>query len=154
MKLAEALGLRADARNRVEQLRERLKGSALVQEGVEPPEDPAGLFAELDRTLNQFTDLVRRINRANLEARLADGRTLTDALAERDTLALRHSVLSATADAAVPKIQAMVRNEVRKVPTVSVADLRRQMDDLARQRRELDTAIQAANWTVDLPENE
>jgi hypothetical protein len=30
--------------------------------------------------------------------------------------------------------------------------LRRQMDELARERRELDTAIQQANWATDLIE--
>jgi hypothetical protein len=33
-----------------------------------------------------------------------------------------------------------------------VAALRRQIDDLARQHRELDTAIQAVNWTSNLLE--
>ena len=40
MKLSEALVLRADIQKRIEQLRERLKTSALVQEGERPPEDP------------------------------------------------------------------------------------------------------------------
>jgi hypothetical protein len=30
--------------------------------------------------------------------------------------------------------------------------LRRQMDEMAKQRRELDTTIQAANWTTELIE--
>ncbi len=150
LRLAEALVLRADVRKRIEQVRERLKLSALVQEGEEPPEDPQELLAELDRLLNELTALVRRINRTNLEASLADGRTLTDALAERDTLAIYHNVLQTTAEAASPKLDRMARAEIRKVPTVKVADLRKQVDEVARRRRELDTQIQAANWTTDL----
>ncbi len=47
MKLAEGLVLRKDTKKRIEQLRERLKLSALVQEGEEPAENPHDLLAEL-----------------------------------------------------------------------------------------------------------
>src|ERR671934_1080761 len=83
MKLSEALALRADTQKRVMQLRERLRASALVQEGEAPPEDPQELLAELDRLLGQLRDLVGRINRSNLAARLPNGMSLTDALAAR-----------------------------------------------------------------------
>lgn len=36
------------------------------------------------------------------------------------------------------------------VRTFDVAAARKQADELARERRELDAEIQAANWTVDL----
>lgn len=36
------------------------------------------------------------------------------------------------------------------VPALSVSELRRQADDLARQLREVDTLIQRTNWEVDL----
>lgn len=150
MKLAEGLVLRADTKKRIEQLRERLKSSALVQDGEEPPENPLELFTELKRLLEQMTTLIQRINRTNLQVTLPDGKTLTDALAERDTLSLYLSVLEATATAATPKFDRMNRSEIKKVATVKVADLRRQTDEIARQRRELDTLIQSTNWTTDL----
>lgn len=150
MKLAEALVLRADTKKRIEQMRSRLRSSALVQEGEEPPEDMGELLAELSRLLEQMTDLVQRINRTNLQAALPDGKSLTTALAERDTLSLYHSVLESTATAATPTFDRAARAEIKKVATIRVADLRRQLDELARQRRELDTSVQAANWTIDL----
>jgi hypothetical protein len=152
LKLAEGLVLRADTKKRIEQMRERLKASALVQDGEEPPENPQELFSELQRLLAQMTALVQRINRTNLQATLSDGRTLTEALAERDSLSLFFHVLETTATAATPKFDRMNRSEIKKVPTVRVAELRRQMDEVARQRRELDTLIQSANWTIDLLE--
>ena len=150
MKLAEGLVLRADTKKRIEQLRERLKASAMVQEGEEPPEDPQELLAELQRLLQQMTSLVQRINRTTLQATLPDEKTLTTALAERDTMSLYYNVLETTATAATPKLDRVGRSEIKKVPTLKVADLRRQIDEVARQRRELDTLIQFANWTIDL----
>lgn len=150
MKLSEALALRADTQKRVMQLRERLRISALVQEGETPPEDPRELLAELDRLLGQLTDLVGRINRTNLAARLPNGASLTEALAVRDTLALRASILETLADAATNRVNRYSRTEIRMVPTVDVGAVRRQADAAARERRELDTAIQGVNWSTDL----
>jgi hypothetical protein len=152
VKLAEALAMRADVQKRLEQMRERLRLSALVQEGDQPPEDPQALLAELERMLADLTGLIARINRTNLATQLPDGTSLTDALARRDTLALHYSVLKSVADAASARIDRYTRSEIRRVATVDVAALRRQMDQLAKQRRELDTSIQAANWTTELTE--
>jgi hypothetical protein len=152
MKLAEALVLRADTQKRVEQLRERLRQSALVQEGEQPPEDPQELLAELERLIAELATLIARINRANLSTALPDGTTLTAALARRDTLELHHSVLKSTVDATASRVDRYSRSEILKRATVDVSALRRQMDALAQQRRELDTAIQATNWATELAE--
>lgn len=152
MKLAEALVLRADVQKRLAQLRARLQQSALVQEGEQPPENPADLLVELDQLLAQLNDLIARINRTNLEIRLADGATLTDALARRDILTQRYSIIDGLATAASNRVQRYGRAEIRMLSTVDVAALRRQLDEIARQRRELDTTIQAVNWNSDLVE--
>ena len=152
MKLAEALVLRADLQKRLAQIRTRLNQSALVQEGEQPPENPVELLAELEQMLAQLQDLMVRINKTNLQAALPDGTTLTDALAQRDILSLHHSIINNLADTAANRVERYGRSEIRKLATVEVAPLRRQIDELARQRRELDTAIQATNWTTDVLE--
>jgi hypothetical protein len=152
MKLAEALVLRADLQKRLAQMRVRLSQSALVQEGEQPPENPGELLTELEQILGQLQDLIARINKTNLQTSLPDGTILTDALAQRDILSLHHSVINGLVETASNRIERYGRSEIRKLSTVDVAALRRQMDELARQRRELDTAIQATNWTTDLPE--
>jgi hypothetical protein len=152
MKLAEALVQRADVQKRIEQLRKRIKASAQVQEGEEPPENPAELLAEVERLLGELTALIGSVNRTNLSVHLPDGTTLTDALARRDALALHYAILSDLADAATVEINRYSRAEIKSHPTVQVSAIRKQMDALAAQRRELDTAIQATNWTTDLAE--
>jgi len=152
MKLAEALVSRADMQKRLEQLRERLRLSAVVQEGEQPPEDTQELLAEVARLIADMMTLIPRINSANLSTTLPDGTTLTAALARRDMLDMHHSVLKTAVDATASRIDRYSRSEIRKVAAVDVSALRRQMDTLAQQRRELDTAIQATNWTTELPE--
>ena len=152
MKLAEALVLRADLQKRIAQLRERLRQSALVQEGEQPPENPEQLLTELDQLLSQLGDMISRINRTNMQIQLSAGEILSDALARRDMLSLRYSIITGLAETAANRIERYGRSEIRKISTVDVAALRRQLDEIARQRRELDTSIQATNWAVDLVE--
>jgi hypothetical protein len=152
MKLAEALVLRADVQKRLAQLRDRLRLSALVQEGEQPPEDPQDLLAQLDQLLGQLEELIVKINRANMQTNLSDGTILTNALARRDVLTQRYNSLSTLVDTASDRTDRYGRSEIRKLSTVDVAALRKQMDDVARTRRDLDTQIQATNWTADLPD--
>lgn len=153
MKLAEALILRADHKKRLEHLRERLLRIAKVQEGDDPAENPAALLAEAERVAQELTRLIQRINRTNSSARLDDksgGQTIADAIAERDTLRLRHTLLSSVIQAAVVQQDRFTKSEVRFRSTVDVAALQQQADNLAQDYRELDTRIQSANWLIDL----
>ncbi|SCG47955.1 hypothetical protein GA0070609_2000 [Micromonospora echinaurantiaca] len=152
MKLGEALADRADAVRRVEQLRARIVGSARYQEGEVPPEDANALLGELAETLDQLESLIRRINRTNASAPAGDHGTLTDVLARRDVLRLRHSVLTAAADAAAGGRHAVrqLRSELKMLTALPVAELRGQADALARELRELDVLIQRTNWEADL----
>ena len=154
MKLGEALSMRADAARRVEQLRTRIVANARYQEGETPTEDAAALLAEAGLVLDELQDLVRRINLTNAATRIGPDGTITEALARRDVLRTRHSVVTAAADAAAGRAGAgrQLRSELKMLTALPVAQLRSQADDLARQVRELDVRIQQSNWEFDLLE--
>ncbi len=145
MKLAESLILRADCQKRFEQLKARIVRSAKVQEGDAPPENPQELVAELERTAAELAELIKRINRTNSNTFFEGERTLSDALAERDVLAMRRAAYSALAEAAAVQQNLYSRSEVKFVSTVNVAEAQRQTDALAKQYRELDARIQELN---------
>ncbi|MEV6005987.1 DIP1984 family protein [Streptomyces sp. NPDC051976] len=152
MKLAEALAERSDAARRVEQLRSRVVSSARYQEGETPAEDAVRLLAEADEALGTLEVLIRRINRTNAAVDMGEDGTLTDALARRDVLRLRHSVLTSAADAAAGQRGAarQLRSELTMLSALDVADLRARADVLARDIRRLDMRIQRTNWEADL----
>ena len=150
MKLAEALILRADIQKRLAQLRERLGRSAKVQEGENPPENPQALLAEHQRIIAEFTDIVKRINRTNAATPFANLGTLTDALAERDALAMERTTLQNLIQATAAPEMRYGRAEIKYLATIDIAAVQQQIDDLARRYRELDTAIQQMNWQIDL----
>ncbi len=152
MKLAEALILRGDIQKRLAQLKDRFQRSSMVQEGDKPHEEPARLRREIAALIEQLQTLVVQINQANITTRLASGITLTEALAQRDALTLHQTILRSVADTASEPAGRYSAAEIRHVATVDVAELRSEVDDLAKRRRELDTLIQATNWATDLPE--
>ena len=123
-------------------------------EGEEPSEDANALLVEAAEVLDRLELLIRRINRTNASAPFTSGMTLTDALARRDVLRLRHAVLSGAADAAAGREHGgyvrQLRSELRMLAALPVADLRDRADAVARELRELDVRIQQANWEVDL----
>jgi hypothetical protein len=157
MKLAEALLLRADRNRTLEQLRQRIQVSARYQEGENPPEDARDLVSLASTVLDELEGLIRDINRTNSGTVMADGRTLTDALAERDVLRLRYSVLKVSADAASGAQQQIgymraTRSELKLMSDLDVKSLRQLSSDVARRARELDSRIQEVNWTTELQE--
>ena len=149
MKLAEALILRADLQTRQEQLRERLTANALVQEGEQPAEDPKDLLLELSHNAVQLEDLISRINLTNA-AMVQDGKTLTALLARREVLTQKISIMRSLLDTASRPVMRGSRMEVKIHSTVPVAELRKQVDGLSQELRQLDTSIQASNWLVEL----
>lgn len=155
MKLAEALTARADLQRRIEQLRARITANARFQEGEEPAEDAGALLGEADADLARLRELIGRINATNSHLDMGADGTMTDALATRDVLRLKHSLLAdaaAAASGADGPSPRQMRSELRQISALPVAELRAKADDVAQELRELDNRIQQANWSNDLEE--
>jgi hypothetical protein len=150
MKLAEALLLRSDLQKKIASLRDRIVANAVVQEGDKPHEAPEQLVKEAFGVLAELETLISKVNTTNLATRLPDGRTLTEAIARRDTLSQEHALLlAAIAGCRKDPARYGVR-EIKWVATLDVAKLQKQADDLAKSLRELNALIQQANWGADL----
>lgn len=150
MKLAEALQVRADVQRRLQQIRQRIAVAARHQEGEAPPEDPNELLTEAERLAAQLEGLIRAINRTNVETEVEPGMSMTDALAHRDVLGLRRTILVEAAQHASARQDRYMRSELRSVTPLDVASLHRAADELAREHRELDAKIQERNWTTEI----
>jgi len=153
MKLAEALINRADAEKQIAQLQQRLVRSAKVQEGDEPPENPQTLLDETTSLINELQALIQNINRTNAATAFDEHRTLTDALAERDMLMKERTILAHIIEVAAVTQPRYGGSEIKFISTVDIASLQTQVDNLSRRYREIDSAIQQLNWTIDLIES-
>jgi hypothetical protein len=149
MKLAEALILRADSQKRFAQLKARLLINAKVQEGDQAAEDPKDISAQLEVVANELANLIKRINKTN-SATAYSGGTISDALADRDVLALRRAAYADLAQTAAITQGRVTRSEVKYVRTIDVVEVQKRADKLAKDYRELDARIQELNWRTEL----
>jgi hypothetical protein len=150
MTLAEALILRADYQKRIEQLKARISRNAKVQEGEKPAEDPSALLVQAEQLTDELLRLIQQINITNASTQIARGTTISDAIAERDVLRIRHALYREAAQAGTVTQDIRTKSEVRFKSAVNVNALQKKADDCARQHRELDARIQEANWRTEL----
>ena len=149
MKLAEALSIRKDLQTRISQLSARLASNVKVQEGDEPAEDPKELFKELDSCLKQLEECIYRINLTNMRT-MSGEKTLTQLMAERDVLTKRVEVMQNVFNQASSTNERYSRTEIKFVTTIDIKALRKQIDKLSSQLRQLDIEIQSINFSTDL----
>lgn len=150
MKLAEALIARADYQKRNEQLKKRISLNLAIQEGELPAEDPNAMLVELDSNMKEMTTLIQRINKTNCSVQFDDTRTLADALVERDQKWDKRLTLAKIAEEGTFRNDRYSRSEIKMVSTVNISAIQKEVDQLSKEFRELDTKIQGLNWTIDL----
>ena len=149
MKLSEALIIRSDLQKRVEQIRARLVANAKVQEGDKTVENPTEILAELNQTLKDLGDIIKKINLTN--SKVTDGeKTMTELLADRDVLSMKIKIEQEFLTAARNKIDRYSNKEIKIFSSVDVKEEQTKLDKLSKELRELDVKIQALNWQSDL----
>ncbi|MCZ8532181.1 DIP1984 family protein [Psychrobacillus psychrodurans] len=152
MKLGEALIVRSDYQKRIEQLRNRLLQNVKIQEGESPNEDPYELKKELNQIFSDLKQLIKNINRTNLQTAFDDHQSLADALTERDLLGQERKVYSALLEAAAMQQDRYSRTEIKFVTTIKVKETQKYVDELSQKHRMLDTKIQEINWLTNVIE--
>lgn len=149
MKLAEALSVRKDLQNKIDQLEDRLKSIVKIQEGDEPDEAAEDLLSELQNAAVQLEDVIYRVNRTNLHA-VMDGVPITKLIARKDVLTREVGILRNVLKVASAQESRYSRNEIKYVRTIDTAELRKKVDRLSAELRRVDLRIQEANWMFEL----
>lgn len=150
MKIAEALLERSDLLKSIAQLDIRLNRSASVQEGDQPPEKPEDLLKEMMQAINKLETLINQINRTNCTINLPPYGSLADALTRRDMIMRKRTILQNLVETVSYKDPRYSHSEIKNVITVDVKEIQKQIDDLSKEFRLLDTEIQRMNWLTDL----
>ena len=150
MKLAQALMLRADYQNKIHELKNRIINNVKVQEGEEVAEEPIKLIEELNETIDELEQLIKRINKTNSNTIFEKEITLSDAICIRDSIKKKRNILISVLDEATIRHDRYSQSEVKFVTTVKIPKLQKELDSLAKEYRELDIKIQEKNWTTEL----
>lgn len=150
MKLAEALSIRKDLQKRIQQLEQRIKSNVKVQEGDEPLEDPNELMKELHSCLIQLEELIARINLTNIKTKNAEGLSITQLIAKKDTLTTRIGILRNIYSEATNIVNRYSSSELRIECVIDAKQLSKQIDDYSARLRKLDIEIQSLNFLTEL----
>ena len=151
MKLAEALQERADLNRKIEELKQRLHNSILVQEGEKPVEDPAELLNQLDEAIDRLKNLIAAINLTNCRTK-ADGRTLTELIAQKDTMMVQLAAYRNLGYTAGQTASRARGTEIKVLSVIPASELQKKADLLAKDVRKLDNLLQETNWKTELIE--
>ena len=149
MKLAEALQARADLNTRIAQLKTRILNNTLVQEGEKTAETPEALIKQLNECIAQLQELMTEINLTNSSVK-ADGKTLTEWIAVRDTLKVRLSIYRDLVNEASALTYRARGTEIKIKSTINVTKLQKEVDAMAKELRLVDNRIQETNWKTEL----
>lgn len=149
MKLAEGLNLRADLQKRIANLKERLIKNAKVQEGDTPSENPNTLLSELNNNIIELENIIKLINRTNSSTYVGN-ESISDIIARRDTLGLKLSVLRSFISESADKVERYSNKEIKILSTINVAEKQKEIDNLSKEYRLIDTKLQGLNWTTDI----
>ncbi|MCL2320830.1 MAG: DIP1984 family protein [Oscillospiraceae bacterium] len=149
MKLAEALLLRSEYQKKIESLKQRILVNVKVQENEEPFENPKDLLNEIFKIEEQLCDLVKKINHNNFKIKLPSGESLADAIANRNMILKKISMLKSIPERVNEKDYRLTHTEVKMHVTLNISEIQKQIDSLSKSYRELDTQIQGVNWTSD-----
>lgn len=150
MKLAEALSIRKDLQKRIQLLEQRIKNNVKVQEDEEPLEDPNELMKELHSCLIQLEELIGRINLTNINTKNAEGLSITQLIAKKDTLTMRISMLRSIYNEATTILSRYSPTEIRQECVIDVKQLSKQIDEYSSRLRKLDMEIQGMNFLTEL----
>lgn len=150
MKLAEALILRAEYRTKLENLKQRVLNNLKVQEGEVPAEDPHILLKDFEETNEKLKELIKQINHCNERETIQDGRTLSEALVDREAIIKERQMLATVVGDASERDYRMSHTEIKLIVTMNISEIQKKIDRLSKEFRMLDTEIQGKNWLVEI----
>lgn len=81
---------------------------------------------------------------------VSEGKTLTELMSEKDVLTLRIAALREVFNKASESQDRYSRSEIKMTTTIDVKALGRQIDEWAKQLRQLDIKIQSLNFSTEL----
>ena len=152
MKLATALSRRKELQTHIHELENRLMNNAQVQEGEEPAEDPRELLGELAADHQELERLISAITRTNDRTAAEGEKTLSDLRARRDCLRGQLGIWRNFLSCASATVSRRTVGEIKIRSAVPVKDFQKQVDQGAKELRQLEERIQELNWTTELLE--
>jgi wobble nucleotide-excising tRNase len=152
-KLAEALIERASIQKELDLLRININQNVQVEDGEVPEESVKDLMKTFRELLDRQAGLIAQINRTNSQIEANEGvyvgLTIMQLIAKRDSIAQLKNQYQSLSQQTV-RSYGRTRDDIKMVLTFSPKEMRKEVDKLSKEHREIDTLIQGLNWTTEL----
>lgn len=154
MKLAEALIIRKDLQVKLQQLKMQMRANVRLQEGDVPTMSPDEIVKEYQASSEELAKLITQINQTNAQV-VIEGlqMTITQAIEKREAARRNYQLLDEAINSGEQRVDMYSRSEIRLVLTIDLKDYHRKRDQIAKEIRQLDVAIQETNWQTLLIED-
>ena len=152
MKLGQALLTRKDLIKSVADIQNRYVQAAVHVENDTPDEAARDVFAQFEDNVAEIERLTVTINQSNNVTKVGK-RTMMEAVVHRDFLKLKLTHLTSIMNQLRQRNRSRMFGSDKKevlAEGVSVAEVAKYTDDVAKELRLLDMAIQEVNWLVEL----
>lgn len=150
MKLAQALIERKAIKTNMEELKKRIYQNAKIQEGDISIESPLVLIDELDVEIEKYTKIICRINETNNATQIDENLSMMEAIIQKDMLNFKYIIHKNLADKATPISDRYSQREIKYVSNIDISEIRKKVNLIAKEYRELDMKIQECNWNTEL----
>jgi hypothetical protein len=155
MKIGEALIARKHALNSIALLKDRYVSAAVHQKDEEPEDVARDIFSQFENNLEESRRLTVALNHANNVTKVTTSvgqMTVMEAVIYRDMLKLKHGMVLQMINALRSRNRYNPEQKEVLAEGISVRDLTKVSDDVGKEIRLLDIAMQEVNWTADLIE--
>ena len=113
-------------------------------------QNPNDLMKELHCCLIQLEEIIGRINLTNINTKNAEGLSITQMIAKKDTLTMRIGILRNIYKEATSILSRYSPTEIRQECVIDVKQLSTRIDDYSARLRKLDMEIQGLNFLTEL----
>ena len=154
MKIFEALKLKKDLQERIQNLGNRYEENVRVKEGEKPLEDPNDVMKELEECLSQLYDLCCRINYANMNPENCNskGKIIMELLCEREIQKSRQEILNKSFGAVSSRYHYYYgeKDENKYKNIVDIKTLDKKVKEGEAKLRELELEIEALDVKTEI----
>lgn len=149
MKLAEALLEIKTLKEHIAFLNDYLCQNVIYQDGSSPTDSISDLLLDLKTSLRRQEKLVAMVNLRNCITRV-DNCSLTEMMAHKDALLKEIAIKQNMLKSASQPLVNIAGSAIKMHTNLDGKKLRKDIDDLAKELRELNNKLQSTNWSTEL----